>query len=112
SHGRQNCLLPFDGQSRLRALAGEWKRIQVYVRKDVVGDKGFEVFHLLDLGDSIGVHGHLFRTRTGELSVWVQELTVLSKALLPLPEMWHGVTDVELRYRTRYIACMGDEYRT
>jgi lysyl-tRNA synthetase, class II len=64
---------------------------------------------LLDLGDSIGVHGHLFRTKTGELSVWVQELTVLSKALLPLPEKWHGLTDVELRYRQRYLDLIANE---
>jgi len=74
-----------------------------------VGDKGFEVFHLLDLGDSIGVHGHLFRTKTGELSIWVQELAVLSKALLPLPEKWHGLTDVELRYRQRYLDLIANE---
>ena len=69
----------------------------------------FELFHLLDLGDSIGVRGHLFRTKTGELSVWVEELTFLSKALLPLPEKWHGLTDVELRYRQRYLDLIANE---
>ena len=97
------------GKAGFAHLQGNGKRLQVYVRKDVVGDKGFEVFHLLDLGDSIGVHGHLFRTKTGELSVWVQELTVLSKALLPLPEKWHGLTDVELRYRQRYLDLIANE---
>ena len=97
------------GKAGFAHIQGNGKRIQVYVRKDVVGEKGFEVFHLLDLGDSIGVHGHLFRTKTGELSVWVQELTVLSKALLPLPEKWHGLTDVELRYRQRYLDLIANE---
>ncbi|HWY43533.1 MAG TPA: lysine--tRNA ligase [Candidatus Sulfotelmatobacter sp.] len=97
------------GKAGFAHLQGNGKRIQVYVRKDVVGDKGFEVFHLLDLGDSIGVHGHLFRTKTGELSIWVKELTVLSKALLPLPEKWHGLTDVELRYRQRYLDLITNE---
>lgn len=97
------------GKAGFAHLQGSGKRIQVYVRKDVVGDKGFEVFHLLDLGDSIGVRGHLFRTKTGELSIWVQELTVLSKALLPLPEKWHGLTDVELRYRQRYLDLITNE---
>ena len=65
--------------------------------------KGFELYKLLDLGDHIGVSGYLFRTRTGELSVHVEEITFLSKDLLPLPEKWHGLTDVELRYRQRYV---------
>src|SRR6266404_3295903 len=97
------------GKAGFAHLQGNGKRVQVYVRKDVVGDKSFEVFHLLDLGDSIGVAGHLFRTKTGELSVWVTELSVLSKALLPLPEKWHGLTDVELRYRQRYLDLIVNE---
>ena len=79
------------------------QRLQIYVKKDAVGDKGFELYKLLDLGDHIGVSGYLFRTRTGELSVHVDELTFLAKDLLPLPEKWHGLTDVELRYRQRYV---------
>jgi lysyl-tRNA synthetase class 2 len=78
-------------------------RLQCYIKKDAVGEKGFELFKLLDLGDHIGVAGYLFRTRTNELSVHVDELTFLSKDLLPLPEKWHGLTDVELRYRQRYV---------
>jgi lysyl-tRNA synthetase class 2 len=97
------------GKAGFAHLQGGGARIQIYVRKDVVGEKGFEVFHLLDLGDSIGVHGHLFRTKTGELSIWVQELTLLAKALLPLPEKWHGLTDVELRYRQRYVDLIANE---
>jgi lysyl-tRNA synthetase class 2 len=79
------------------------ERLQCYIKKDAVGEKGFELFKLLDLGDHIGVAGYLFRTRTNELSIHVDELTFLSKDLLPLPEKWHGLTDVELRYRQRYV---------
>jgi lysyl-tRNA synthetase, class II len=85
------------------------KRLQILVRKDVVGETGFALFHLLDLGDSIGVRGHLFRTKTGELSVWVEEITFLNKALLPLPEKWHGLADVEIRYRQRYLDLLVNE---
>src|SRR5256886_2029873 len=81
----------------------------MYVKKDVVGEKGFQLFHLLDLGDSIGVRGHLFRTKTNELSIWVEEIFFLSKGLLPLPEKWHGLTDVELRYRKRYLDLIDNE---
>jgi len=91
------------GKAGFAHLQGAGKRIQIYVKKDVVGEKGFQLFHLLDLGDHIGVHGHLFRTRTGELTIWVEELFFLSKALLPLPEKWHGLADIELRYRQRYL---------
>lgn len=85
------------------------KRLQILVRKDVVGEEGFALFHLLDLGDSIGVRGYLFRTKTGELSVWVEEITFLNKALLPLPEKWHGLADVEIRYRQRYLDLLVNE---
>jgi lysyl-tRNA synthetase, class II len=91
------------GKAGFAHLQGAGKRIQIYVRKDVVGDQGFQLFHLLDLGDHIGVRGHLFRTKTGELTIWVEELFFLSKALLPLPEKWHGLSDIELRYRQRYL---------
>jgi lysyl-tRNA synthetase, class II len=97
------------GKAGFAHLQGDGGQLQVYVRKDVVGERGFELFHLLDLGDVIGVRGHLFRTKTGELSVWVEELTLLAKALLPLPEKWHGLTDVELRYRQRYLDLIANE---
>jgi lysyl-tRNA synthetase, class II len=97
------------GKAGFAHLQGSGKRIQIYVKKDVVGERGFQLFHLLDLGDSIGVRGHLFRTRTDELSIWVEEITFLSKALLPLPEKWHGLTDVELRYRQRYLDLLANE---
>jgi len=97
------------GKAGFAHLQGSGKRIQIYVRKDVVGEKGFQLFHLLDLGDHIGVRGHMFRTKTGELSVWVEELFFLNKALLPLPEKWHGLADIELRYRQRYLDLISTE---
>ena len=87
------------GKAGFAHLQQEGQRLQIYVKKDAVGEKGFELYKLLDLGDHIGVSGYLFRTRTGELTVHVEEITFLSKDLLPLPEKWHGLTDVELRYR-------------
>ena len=91
------------GKAGFAHLQGSGGRIQIYVRKDVVGETGFQLFQLLDLGDDIGVRGHLFRTKTGELSVWTEEIYFLSKALLPLPEKWHGLVDIETRYRQRYV---------
>ena len=91
------------GKAGFAHLQQAGQRLQIYVKKDAVGEKGFELFKLLDRGDHIGVSGYLFRTRTGELTVHVDEITFLSKDLLPLPEKWHGLTDVELRYRQRYL---------
>ena len=91
------------GKAGFAHLQQDGQRLQIYVKKDAIGDAGFELWKLLDLGDHIGVKGYLFRTRTGELSIHAEELTFLSKDLLPLPEKWHGLTDVELRYRQRYV---------
>ena len=106
------------GKAGFSHLQQEGKRLQIYVKKDAIGDKGFELFKLLDLGDFIGVSGYLFRTRTGELTIHVEEITFLSKDLLPLPvgkaiegdasspdgpKKWNELTDVELRYRQRYV---------
>src|SRR5712672_2331524 len=91
------------GKAGFAHLQQDGQRLQIYVKQEAVGEKGFELYKLLDLGDHIGVSGYLFRTRTGELSVHVEEITFLSKDLLPLPEKWHGLTDVELRYRQRYV---------
>jgi len=91
------------GKAGFAHLQQDGQRLQFYVKKDAVGDAGFELWKLLDLGDHIGVRGYLFRTRTGELSIHAEELTFLSKDLLPLPEKWHGLQDVELRYRQRYV---------
>ena len=94
------------GKAGFAHLQQDGQRLQIYVKKDAVSEKGFELYRLLDLGDHIGASGYLFRTRTGELSVHVEQITFLSKDLLPLPEKWHGLTDVELRYRERYVDLM------
>ncbi len=91
------------GKAGFAHLQQDGQRLQIYVKKDAIGDAGYELWKLLDLGDHIGVRGYLFRTRTGELSIHAEELTFLSKDLLPLPEKFHGLTDVELRYRQRYL---------
>lgn len=78
-------------------------RIQIYVRKDAVSENEYEAFKLLDLGDLVGVRGHVFKTRTGETSIKVSSFTVLTKSLYPLPDKFHGLRDVELRYRQRYV---------
>jgi lysyl-tRNA synthetase class 2 len=78
-------------------------KIQVYFKQDVLGDRGFALFEKLDIGDFIGVEGPLFRTKTKELTILVEKLTLLSKSLRPLPEKWHGLSDVEVRYRQRYL---------
>jgi lysyl-tRNA synthetase class 2 len=107
------------GKAGFAHLQQSGQKLQVYVKKDAVGEKGFDLYKLLDIGDHIGVSGYLFRTRTGELTIHVEEITFLSKDLLPLPvgkaverdpaapdapaERWHEFADVELRYRQRYV---------
>lgn len=98
------------GKAGFAHLQGSGKRIQIHVKKDVVGERGFSLFQLLDLGDLIGVRGHLFRTKTNELTIRVDELSFLSKSLLPLPEKWHGLTDVEMRYRQRYLDLIANDH--
>jgi len=78
-------------------------RIQVYFRQDVLGDKVYENFHLLDIGDIVGIEGQVFRTNRGEISIKVTGFEFLAKSLRPLPEKWHGLKDVETRYRQRYL---------
>jgi lysyl-tRNA synthetase, class II len=91
------------GKAGFATLQQQGARLQIYVRLDAVGEQGFALYKLLDLGDHIGVTGYLFRTRTGELTVHVETLTFLAKAMLTLPEKYHGLADVELRYRQRYV---------
>jgi lysyl-tRNA synthetase, class II len=91
--GKANFLVLSDGRSR----------IQVYVKKDSLSELDFGMFRMLDFGDVIGVEGHLFRTRTNELTIWASRLEFLAKCHLPLPEKWHGLTDIEIRYRQRYL---------
>ncbi len=91
------------GKAGFAQLQQNGRRLQIYVRKDDVGETAFAVYKLLDLGDHVGVRGFLFRTRTGELTVHVTELTFLAKAMLALPDKYHGLEDTELRYRQRYV---------
>jgi lysyl-tRNA synthetase, class II len=91
------------GKAGFATLQQEGARLQIYVRLDAVGEQAFALYKLLDLGDHIGVTGYLFRTRTGELTVHVETLTFLAKAMLAMPEKFHGLADVELRYRQRYV---------
>jgi lysyl-tRNA synthetase class 2 len=100
--GRILGLRPF-GKAGFVHLSDGAGKLQAYIRKDTVSERDFAVYENLDLGDFIGVEGPLFRTKTGELTVRVESLTFLAKALKPLPEKWHGLTDVELRYRQRYL---------
>jgi lysyl-tRNA synthetase, class II len=78
-------------------------RIQAYLQRDIVGDSAFQLFKTFDIGDFIGVEGKLFRTKTHELTLQVQSFRLLVKSLRPLPEKWHGLTDIEARYRQRYL---------
>ena len=78
-------------------------RIQVYVRKDVIGEENYALIKLMDIGDTVGITGTAFRTHMGELSIKAASVEMLSKSLRPLPEKWHGLKDVETRYRQRYV---------
>jgi lysyl-tRNA synthetase, class II len=91
------------GKAGFAHLLQGGERLQVYVRKDAVPQADYDLYQILDLGDIVGVDGYLFRTRTGELSVHAEKLTFLSKTLLSMPEKWHGLEDVETRYRQRYL---------
>ena len=91
------------GKAGFAHLQQNGERLQIYVKKDAVGERDFQLFKMLDIGDIVGVEGYLFRTRTGELSVHAEKLEFLSKTLLSMPEKWHGLEDVETRYRQRYL---------
>lgn len=91
------------GKVSFAELSDNDGKIQIYIRRDDVGEEQFQVFQKLDIGDIIGVEGKVFRTKRGEISVALEKLTLLSKSLRPLPEKWHGLKDVELRYRQRYV---------
>ncbi len=93
SFGKANFLVISDGAAK----------IQVYVRKDALSERDFAVFKLLDFGDFVGVKGHLFRTKTNELTIWASGVEFLAKCFIPMPEKWHGLQDIEIRYRQRYL---------
>ena len=91
------------GKASFAHLRDDKGDIQLYVRRDELGEEAYAAFKKLDVGDIIGVRGEVFRTKTGELSLRVTELTLLAKSLRPLPEKFHGLTDTEMRYRQRYV---------
>jgi len=91
------------GRATFATISDSRARLQIYLREDHVGEKAYRIFGWLDIGDIIDVRGTLFKTRTGELTVLVVAYTFLAKCLHPLPEKWHGLQDVELRYRRRYL---------
>ena len=93
SFGKANFLVISDGRAR----------VQVYIRQDALPERDFRIFRLLDIGDWVGVEGRLFRTKTNEFTIWASALDFLAKCLLPLPEKWHGLQDIEIRYRQRYL---------
>ncbi len=93
---------PF-GKAGFITLSDGEGQLQVYAKKDQLPERDFQLYKLLDIGDFIGVEGTLFRTRTGELTVLAAEMTFLAKCFLPLPEKWHGLKDIEIRYRQRYV---------
>ena len=93
---------PF-GKAGFITLSDGEGQLQVYIKKDQVPERDFNLYKLLDIGDFIGVEGILFRTRTGELTVLANEVMFLAKCYLPLPEKWHGLKDIEIRYRQRYV---------
>ncbi|MBK3496889.1 lysine--tRNA ligase [Viridibacillus sp. YIM B01967] len=94
------------GFAHIQDLGGQ---VQIYVRKDAIGEEAYELFNQADLGDIVGVRGNVFRTNVGELSVKATEFTFLTKTLRPMPEKFHGLKDVEQRYRQRYLDLMTSE---
>ena len=91
------------GKASFLVLSDGVSTIQVYLRQDAIPERDFAIYKLLDFGDHVGVAGRVFRSKTNELSVWASSLTFLAKCFLPLPEKWHGLQDVETRYRQRYL---------
>jgi len=91
------------GKGAFIAVQDRKGRIQAFIRKDKVGEEAFALFKSFDVGDIVHLTGRVFKTRTGELTIEVEELRLLTKCLRPLPEKWHGLTDVEIRYRQRYL---------
>jgi lysyl-tRNA synthetase class 2 len=106
--GRIVALRPH-GKAAFAHIVGDGARLQIYVKLDIVGAEAFKLFGLLDLGDIVGVSGQLFRTKTNELTVRVEQFELLNKALLPLPEKWHGLADIDQRYRRRYLDLIVNE---
>lgn len=97
------------GKSQFIDIKDQTGRIQIYAQKQAIGDEQFEIFRQLDLGDFIGLRGTMFTTKTGEISVKLMSFVILAKALRPPPEKWHGLADMEIRYRQRYLDLMAND---
>src|ERR1039458_3735951 len=97
------------GKASFATLQDATGRIQLFATRDALGDNAYEAFKHLDLGDIVGAEGTLFKTRTGELSVRLSQLRLLTKSLRPLPDKFHGITDAEQKYRQRYVDLITDE---
>ena len=95
------------GKANFLVLSDGHAKIQVYLRQDSMPELDFKIYKLLDFGDWVGVEGRLFRTKTNEFTIWASRLHFLAKCFLPLPEKWHGLSDVEIRYRQRYVDLPG-----
>ncbi len=100
--GRVVALRSF-GKATFAHIQDSAGRTQIYIKKDIVGEDAYSIFKKIDIGDFIGLEGLLFRTKTGELTIEVERFGILSKSIRPLPEKWHGLTDIEARYRQRYL---------
>jgi lysyl-tRNA synthetase class 2 len=94
------------GKASFAHLQDETGRIQIYAKQDILGSEKYEIYRKLDMGDFVGAKGHVFKTKTGEITVRVSDFVILCKSLHPLPEKWHGLQDKELRYRERYVDLM------
>ncbi len=102
-------LLRMQGKAGFCNIKDDSDKIQVYVRKELMGDQAFELVKNLDLGDIIGISGEVFKTRTGEVTIKAEKIVMLSKIIQPMPEKYHGVQDVEIRYRQRYLDLIVNE---
>src|SRR6476620_11002578 len=91
------------GKANFLVLSDGHAKVQVYIRQDSLPELDFKIYQLLDFGDWVGVEGRLFRTRTNEFTIWASRLHFLAKCFPPPPEKWHGLSDVEIRYRQRYL---------
>jgi lysyl-tRNA synthetase, class II len=91
------------GKASFLVISDGKSHVQVYLRQDALSERDFKLYKLVDFGDVVGVGGRMFRTKTNELTIWASSLTFLAKSFLPLPEKWHGLQDIETRYRQRYL---------
>lgn len=103
------CAIRFMGKAAFFDIKDATGKIQVFFKRDILGEEKYDLLHDYDIGDFIGVRGKLFKTRSGEITLEAAEFSMLSKSILPLPEKWHGLVDVEKRYRQRYLDLISNE---